>query len=322
MSAAQMFEQVAASRPVVVKNTFINFSSDDEDDFQSDNDVPRRRAVSAPASPRGCDGADVKDLRLPLFTTMKTAGSDDSPESSASTGVDWAERVDWADIESDEESSSWGETRARVALSSKAAAWTPATPVVKIIPGSRSRFQPTRTARRSEFMKSTPLHYMQAACKPVFIMPPPVPTAVAMPEQARVSFAEVVAAGLQALRSSSLVEKAEVQQTADGWSLHCTMSDKKFTQAHLQAITSETGNTMLEAAENSQSVYIVGYEKQPFQPLIGRSGFSATLALVPDEASVCWDFLAGGACRRCSCRWQHPMLQAAVEVTASCCFSS
>jgi hypothetical protein len=147
-------------------------------------------------------------------------------------------------------------------------------------------------------------------------MPPVSIAPKVLPEAIRRRFATVVAAGLQALRSRA--QKAEVQETpGKGWTLSCTVPASQMQS--FEATTEFVGDALLKAAEASDGVYIVGYEAMPFAALGSRPGFSATLALVPDEANACWDLLARGYCRRgCACRWQHPSWQVTVEVGADC----
>lgn len=67
-------------------------------------------------------------------------------------------------------------------------------------------------------------------------------------------------------------------------------------------------STLLEAAGQSQSTYILGYATDPFDDM-GDEGFSARVGCIPceQEDSICWDTYQKGFCPRLSsCRWCHP----------------
>jgi len=68
-------------------------------------------------------------------------------------------------------------------------------------------------------------------------------------------------------------------------------------------------SALLESAANSQSVYVLGYEADPFQEDASGSGFATALATMPTawECTACWDTYSIGVCpRRKTCKWQHP----------------
>lgn len=67
-------------------------------------------------------------------------------------------------------------------------------------------------------------------------------------------------------------------------------------------------SALLEAAANSQSVYVLGYDADPFQNA-SRSVFTLTLATIPNEweCSPCWETYQSGYCTRGKrCRRRHP----------------
>mmetsp|Transcript_89446 Transcript_89446/g.154837 ORF Transcript_89446/g.154837 Transcript_89446/m.154837 type:complete len:291 (-) Transcript_89446:104-976(-) len=66
--------------------------------------------------------------------------------------------------------------------------------------------------------------------------------------------------------------------------------------------------TLLNAAAESETAYVLGYGAEPFQDL--HCGFQATVGCVSplQEHSVCWDTYEQGFCpRRNTCRWCHPL---------------
>jgi hypothetical protein len=89
----------------------------------------------------------------------------------------------------------------------------------------------------------------------------------------------------------------------------------------VQAPTGETTDSMylsvakkakaalLEAAEWSHNVYVLGYEATPFEDSPYGPSFSTALVVAPSEweCSACWDTYQQGVCPRGStCKWQHP----------------
>lgn len=79
---------------------------------------------------------------------------------------------------------------------------------------------------------------------------------------------------------------------------------------HVQSVLASTKSALLQAAETSQSTYILGYETQnPFQDERTGSGFSAALATMPSAWAhrACWDTYTSGSCpHRKTCKWHHP----------------
>lgn len=86
--------------------------------------------------------------------------------------------------------------------------------------------------------------------------------------------------------------------------------DSKTSESKVSdSVIAASKSAFLEFAANSQSVYVLGYEAEPFQEDPSGSGFSTTLALMPTawECSACWDVYQKGFChRRKTCKWQHP----------------
>jgi len=79
---------------------------------------------------------------------------------------------------------------------------------------------------------------------------------------------------------------------------------------HVQSVLASTKSALLQAAETSQSTYVLGYETQdPFQDDRTGSGFTAALATMPSawKSCACWDTYTSGSCsRRKNCTWKHP----------------
>lgn len=78
--------------------------------------------------------------------------------------------------------------------------------------------------------------------------------------------------------------------------------------ASVSEIIAKAKLLLLESAANSQSVYVMGYEAEPFKDK-SRSECVAMLAFMPVEwqRAACWDIYQKGKCHRGkACKWQHP----------------
>mmetsp|Transcript_40297 Transcript_40297/g.88095 ORF Transcript_40297/g.88095 Transcript_40297/m.88095 type:complete len:258 (-) Transcript_40297:78-851(-) len=127
-------------------------------------------------------------------------------------------------------------------------------------------------------------------------------------------FSEVVTAGKVSLENSPHVRKAAALQHSRGW--HITVHCRAAQAWNIQSALALAKMAMLQAAVQSLTTYVIGYDATPFQPKASGNGFNCQLASVSDDSSACWDLLSAGLCRRgCACRWKHPVWQVAVEVT-------
>lgn len=78
---------------------------------------------------------------------------------------------------------------------------------------------------------------------------------------------------------------------------------------------------LLDSAETSQSVYVLGYDAVPFQD-VSESVFAATLASMPYgcESIACWETYQTGTCPRGkTCKWRHPGKQELKPVRVEVC---
>jgi len=109
------------------------------------------------------------------------------------------------------------------------------------------------------------------------------------------------------LMLDSEVEDVDVNFTAEG-----TLASVSVTLdgdgASIGSVISAAKGILLDVAANSQSVYVLGYEAQPFKD-VSESTFMTMLASLPItwQRSACWETYQMGACPRGkSCKWQHP----------------
>lgn len=115
---------------------------------------------------------------------------------------------------------------------------------------------------------------------------------------------EVLVAAVQAaLIESGCVNSVEVSRLPQGWSMTVLMRPERF---HCKSwVLNRAKEALLQASNVSDSVYVLGYDSQPFaeSPL----GFAAVLAGMRDQANACWGMYSKGRCHRgINCHWEHP----------------
>lgn len=121
-----------------------------------------------------------------------------------------------------------------------------------------------------------------------------------------------VAAAMTALAGSGVINSVMAGQDAAGnWAVTASIPFGKVgLEGHALNLAKQA---LLQSAEKSNSVYVMGYLARPFH--LTAQGFDAVLCNVEDEASACWDFLGKGCCyQRGRCQWLHPALMARVKV--------
>lgn len=96
-----------------------------------------------------------------------------------------------------------------------------------------------------------------------------------------------------------------------------------FHARHLEAVHAAFLHAMqviVEAADESADVYVMGYDNKPWapskSPVLHRGlGVTAKLAVVTNEHAACWDLLGHGSCKYgAACRWTHPIWQVPVNI--------
>jgi len=76
----------------------------------------------------------------------------------------------------------------------------------------------------------------------------------------------------------------------------------------VETVIEASKHVLLEAAENSETTYIMGYEAEPFKDM-SEFTFATMLAACPTtwQRSACWETYQQGLCPRGkACKWQHP----------------
>mmetsp|Transcript_33177 Transcript_33177/g.91426 ORF Transcript_33177/g.91426 Transcript_33177/m.91426 type:complete len:308 (-) Transcript_33177:60-983(-) len=287
-ASAHLFASSAAlsegAAPYVIKNTFIEVA----DAFDALPEQRRRRTASAPPATMRDSKLPQGDVRHVQLDIMLNSGSLPKASSIASVSTldDLEEAASSTDVATSEDSSDTMSVCAPSLLQ-----------LADLVP------PPPRPSR------------LKLSSKAKAWAPGGSLRSIGLPLEVRRCFAEVVAAGNIALRSSTLGHQAEVCENFSGsWSLAAS-----FQPQHLDAARCalrQAQDAMLRAAERSAHVYFVGYEAQPFS--VDSSGLCVRgqLAMVQDENSACWDLLAGGrCCRGAHCRWRHPAWLASVDMS-------
>lgn len=107
------------------------------------------------------------------------------------------------------------------------------------------------------------------------------------------------------------IDSVDVEETSDGFCIAVTIPVQHF--HHKESVDKLAKAALLQAAERSDSIYMLGYQAKPFVTM--PMGFAALLAAVPDEHTACWGMLQSGFCHYGHrCRWQHPCDQRKVNV--------
>lgn len=169
-------------------------------------------------------------------------------------------------------------------------------------PAKEAEPQPEKVKLNTDAKLWKPMASMTKMAGPMFL-PPEVSSC----------FEAVFSAGHAALKTCTFVSQVHQCSTTRAWSLMGCVD--RVPAQQLRMAFSLVQNALLKAAEQSASVYIVGYEAAPFIPARSGLGFSARLALVPDESTACWSLLSTGVCNQGSgCTRRHPSWQVSIDV--------
>lgn len=128
---------------------------------------------------------------------------------------------------------------------------------------------------------------------------------------------EVVLAARDAITRCMLVQSVIFDVEKSSVSLDVHMQPESF---HNKDVTiSRAKQALLESAEQSQGVYVMGYRSKPF--LATSEGFFVILGVMTCAKEACWDIFGHGNCRNeGSCTLQHPVYQMPVYVNIKCAF--
>lgn len=121
-----------------------------------------------------------------------------------------------------------------------------------------------------------------------------------------------VEAAQMALFQTGLILTLTAHTVVQGWSVVISIRPEHF--AYRERILSCAKQALLQAAEQSESIYVLGYCSRPF--VLTPLGFKAQFAGMEDESAACWGVFAKGSCWKGSCcTWQHPTFISDVSVS-------
>jgi hypothetical protein len=107
------------------------------------------------------------------------------------------------------------------------------------------------------------------------------------------------------------IESVDCDESDAGSSIVVTLPAQHF--HHKEDVIKLAKGALLQAAENSSGIYVMGYQAKPFVTM--PMGFAALCADVPAEHRACWSMLQTGFCHYGSrCHWEHPSFQRRVDV--------
>mmetsp|Transcript_45109 Transcript_45109/g.79377 ORF Transcript_45109/g.79377 Transcript_45109/m.79377 type:complete len:327 (+) Transcript_45109:150-1130(+) len=122
---------------------------------------------------------------------------------------------------------------------------------------------------------------------------------------------EVAAAAEKAMSLCMYIVSAELVMERSSWSIIAHIRPEHF---HFkEQVLSAAKQSLLDNAEQSDQVYVLGYRKKPFMttPL----GFFVMLGTMSDPQQACWEYFCNGCCARDEgCSWQHPAFMVTVNV--------
>jgi hypothetical protein len=115
--------------------------------------------------------------------------------------------------------------------------------------------------------------------------------------------ADVVAKIEIAALSSEWDVEVSITKSSNGFNVAVMMEDEDV--AHWDELAAEVKETLLQGAQESTNLYVLGYANNAFQST--TRGFVATLGEMQDPAWACWDIYAMGCCQYGNaCDRQHP----------------
>lgn len=125
-------------------------------------------------------------------------------------------------------------------------------------------------------------------------------------------FEEAVDMAKVKLEADSVVVSTEVIEGPAGWTITANVEPEQLLKKREELLT-VAKEALLQAADQLEGVYVLGYRTRPFTPL--PHGFGATLASMSDPSRACWGTFSKGFCRNPeTCRFQHPESRGAVNI--------
>jgi len=158
--------------------------------------------------------------------------------------------------------------------------------------------------------KLTPLSGKAKPWQPCAVLQDPLPYTFGQ-EAAR-----MVTTLKKAVVDSNLAHGAEVTNQAGGLFISIQVMD----EAHSARVLAIAKNVLLNASEDSECTYLLGYLRKPFTQFQNENGevfgFSAVLGAMRDEGRACWDAYGKGFCGKPNgCGFLHPCCKMQLNVS-------
>jgi hypothetical protein len=135
----------------------------------------------------------------------------------------------------------------------------------------------------------------------------------------RRQFKDMFTCAKQALSKSDFIDSVSIFEGPGLWGKGMTIAAtvrNAQTGDAIGALLKTVQEALLKRAEESESVYVMGYSLRPFT--VTERGFAAMVGGMRDDGWACWDVLTKGFCEngRLCCK-QHPtcMIPIYVEIT-------
>jgi hypothetical protein len=129
------------------------------------------------------------------------------------------------------------------------------------------------------------------------------------------------------LEKDDSIESVDLAQGLNGWTMSVVPSQCAQGHRFLDTLSRLAKHALLQAAEQSKSVYVLGYHNAEEVAFARRpQGFTAQLGVmeVEDTKSMCWPMVKHGSCRHGeNCSKDHPALVVPVRVfIEAACFTA
>lgn len=124
---------------------------------------------------------------------------------------------------------------------------------------------------------------------------------------------EMVEAAKGILERSQKISSVDLTQSLHGWTI--VVAPEKNDRVTTEQVTALAKRALFQAAEQSESVYVLGYQSPEKAFNMQPQGFEAHLGVMESMQRACWRMLKQGSCHYgAECAKQHPVLQVPVRV--------
>jgi len=118
-------------------------------------------------------------------------------------------------------------------------------------------------------------------------------------------------ADCKCVRQLNGTDIVKVQEGHQSWQVTVHLPPTLMHQEKL--LLSVAKRALLRAAEQSESIYVLGFRRRPFQPVL--DGFTLRLGGLWEQCVMCRHAFEKGVCYRGTCKFQHPAYESMVTVS-------